>query len=200
MSWKTDPRLGGKHLNWGKHKGSCFADLPERYIRWLCLPVITDRVTKTKKRVDVPQDIIDTAKAIMDAVADEVRTRQSAIEIFHGRPHPGPGNLYYLQFCGNVEKEQKASLHRSLDEALGRLESIYPLRQEAEDGVGEIFTFRETPDPQEDQILIWEILPSGHRKVEWHFSGRDLQEEGMAPQGRLPTDSEDLYTLAMREQ
>jgi hypothetical protein len=27
------------------------------------------------------------------------------------------------------------------------------------------------PDPEDDRILIWEVLPSGHKKVVWHFSG-----------------------------
>lgn len=199
MGWKTDPDLGGKFLSWGKHSGSCFADLPERYIRWLINPVITDRATKTTKRVDVPKDIVETARAVITAAEREARSQQNALDIFHGQPHRGPGNLYYIEFCGEVERQHKASLHNDFDEALARLEQLYPLRHEAEDGFGEVFTFRETPDPDEDQILIWEILPSGHRKVIWHYSGTHLQKKHMIPQGRLPGDSEDLYTLAQRD-
>lgn len=27
------------------------------------------------------------------------------------------------------------------------------------------------PDPEDDRILVWEILPTGHKKVVWHCSG-----------------------------
>lgn len=27
------------------------------------------------------------------------------------------------------------------------------------------------PDPEDDRILVWEILESGHKKVVWHCSG-----------------------------
>ena len=200
MDWKTDPDLGGKFLNWGKHRGSCFADLPVRYIRWLAMPIITDRVTKTKKRVDVPDHIVAIAKTIMDSIEREARDQVNGKELYYGKSHAGPDPLYYIEYCGDVRHRHAPSLHKTMDAALEELERIYPLREEAEDGVGEVFTFRETPDPEADQIIMWEILPSGHRRIVWHFTGFHEQEEGMSPQGRLPGDNEDLYSLAMRDQ
>jgi len=62
---------------------------------------------------------------------------------------------------------------------------------------------RETPDPEDDRILIWEITNEGHSKVIWHFSGwhwdsdcSDLVDGGL-PQGKLPNATESLYKLAI---
>jgi len=57
------------------------------------------------------------------------------------------------------------------------------------------------PCPEHDQILIWEVLPSGHRKVVWHFSGwhYDHTEYTLLPQGELPEDNMSLYARACLE-
>lgn len=54
------------------------------------------------------------------------------------------------------------------------------------------------PCAEHDQILIWEVLPSGHRKVVWHFSGwhYDPDEYTLLPQGKLPGDTMSLYDRA----
>lgn len=57
-----------------------------------------------------------------------------------------------------------------------------------------------SPDPEDDRILVWEVLVSEHKKVVWHFSGWhwDSDEFGL-PQGALPGDGESLYGKIMRE-
>jgi hypothetical protein len=58
-----------------------------------------------------------------------------------------------------------------------------------------------TPCEEHDQILVWEVLPSGHRKVVWHFSGwhYDPSEYTLLPQGELPGDNMSLYARACLE-
>ena len=55
------------------------------------------------------------------------------------------------------------------------------------------------PDPEDDRILVWEILDSGHKKVVWHCSGwhwpfncDDLVDEGLE-QGCLLDHTESYY-------
>jgi len=56
------------------------------------------------------------------------------------------------------------------------------------------------PDPEDDRMLIWEVLPSEHKKVVWHFSGWhwDADEFGI-PQGKYPSDEESVYAMCMKD-
>ena len=64
---------------------------------------------------------------------------------------------------------------------------------------------RQTPDPEDDRILIWEINEDGSSRVVWHFSGWHWDFEagdvvkGGLPQGRLPGDKEPLYAIAIED-
>lgn len=50
-------------------------------------------------------------------------------------------------------------------------------------------------DPKDDRVLIWEILPSGHKKVVWHFSGWHWAcDEFGIEQGTLLGHEESLYS------
>ncbi len=57
------------------------------------------------------------------------------------------------------------------------------------------------PCPEHDQILVWEVLPSGHRKIVWHFSGWHYNPDYYTtlPQGKLPGDEMSLYGRACLE-
>ena len=79
-----------------------------------------------------------------------------------------------------------------IDAALAALSREYPVHPET--GV------RTTPDPEDDRILIWEILPTCHKKVVWHFSGWHWNaEEFGLDHGTLPGDAHCLYFLACNE-
>ncbi|ABU96969.1 hypothetical protein P74p19 [Thermus phage P74-26] len=59
-----------------------------------------------------------------------------------------------------------------------------------------------TPCPEDGRILVWEVLPSGHRKVVWHFSGWHFMPEAYTTldQGVLPGDAKSLYSRAMDDE
>jgi hypothetical protein len=61
------------------------------------------------------------------------------------------------------------------------------------------------PDPEDDRIVVWEVLDTGHKKPIWHFSGwhwdpdaHDLFEHP-EPQGKLPGHSKSLYEEVMED-
>jgi len=104
---------------------------------------------------------------------------------------PSDKTEYIIERLGDISG---LTIHNSLEEALEQLEKEYPLEY---NGKGEIY--RETPDPEDDRILIWEVLPSGHKKVVWHFSGWhwDSEEFYNLEQGKLPSDTRSLYHIAL---
>lgn len=91
---------------------------------------------------------------------------------------------YIVERLGDL---QGLTIHYSAMEALKQIERECPL----DDGE------RTSPDPEDDRILIWHVLPSGHKKVVWHFSGwhwnpDEFYELG---QGKLPNDEKSLYAI-----
>ena len=104
---------------------------------------------------------------------------------------PSDKTEYIIERLGDISG---LTIHNSLEEALEQLEKEYPLEY---NGKGEIY--RETPDPEDDRILIWEVLPSGHKKVIWHFSGWhwDSEEFYNLEQGKLLSDTRSLYHIAL---
>ncbi len=80
--------------------------------------------------------------------------------------------------------------HATLTDALIYLDKEFP---KDEDG------HRNSPDPEDDRILIWKVLPTGHKKLVWHFSGwhwynqaEDIIKGGLE-QGKLDNDKDCLY-------
>lgn len=123
---------------------------------------------------------------------------------------------YEIERLGDISGK---SDHKTLEDAFVQLQREYPKQEDVENGIAAIvgaeeasavskylkdtlhiqewMPERQTPDPEDDRILIWEITDTGHRKVVWHFSGWhwDPSEYGL-PQGILPGDVETLYKLA----
>ena len=83
---------------------------------------------------------------------------------------------------------------RSLETALAAIATDFPI-DSFEDLDGNASSRRSGPDPEDDRILVWEILPSQHRKVVWHFSGWHWSYDEYGPQGSLPGDPADLYSM-----
>jgi len=126
---------------------------------------------------------------------------------------------YEIERQGDISGKTQ---HSSLEAALAQLQLEYPKQGDITGGIAGIVGIekaydvveyltntlnisewlfeRQTPDPEDDRILIWEITDTGHRKVVWHFSGWhwDANEYGLL-QGVLPGDGISLYALALEE-
>lgn len=119
-----------------------------------------------------------------------------ARRVLSGADRPGEHTLYVFECDGDMHSASGTfafdlTVHASLDAAFAILEAEYPRTR---DDPGQ---FRETPDPEDDRILLWEVLPSGHRKVVWAFTGwHHSSDEFACGQGRIPGDPKDLYDLA----
>src|SRR3546814_2185093 len=59
----------------------------------------------------------------------------------------------------------------SLGESLAFLAADFPILEKNDFGGPSGKLIRSTPDPEDDKILLWEVLPTGHRKVVWGFFG-----------------------------
>lgn len=85
-----------------------------------------------------------------------------------------------VEYLGDIEGR---TFHKTYEEALHKISTDFP--------------DEDTPDPEDDRILVWEILETGHAKVVWHFSGWhwDANEFNL-PQGKLPGHEKSLYEIA----
>jgi len=169
-------------LTFGKYKGKTLEEIKEidlRYIAWLATYNSIEKRTFT-----IPKEIEEEATKILEEV-NYVEDRLGG--------KPSDKTEYIIERLGDIEG---LTIHNSLEEALQQLEKEYPITKD-EDGN----LYRETPDPEDDRILIWEVLPSGHKKVVWHFSGWhwDSDEFYGLEQGKLPNDEKSLYEIAMED-
>ena len=158
-------------LTFGKHKGEELSMVPTMYLQWLIEPKLKDGGI-----FNVPEEIKQEAKNILarKTFAEDRLGGKSCVV-----------NTYVIERLGDISG---LTIHDTLEESLKQLEEEYPV----------IDGFREWTDPEDNRILIWEILPSGHKKVVWHFSGWhwDADEFYELGQGHLGNDSKSLYTIA----
>lgn len=174
-------------VGFGKHKGRNLGQIAESdpgYLRWLAGERRKDPKDGGFK---VPNDLEAHAKAVLVDVEAEAETQRWLKQALNGRPDNQGDDLYVIERLGDLKG---LTGHHSLKAALAHLDAEFP-KVEGEGGL------RSSPDPEDDRILIWEILPSGHKKVVWHFSGWhwDADEFGLG-QGSLPGDQTSLYELA----
>jgi hypothetical protein len=103
---------------------------------------------------------------------------------------------YMVEYLGDIKGRW---FFETLDLALAKISKDFPCKNEEYDDWAGTTIVSDTPDPEDDRILVWEILPTGHSKVVWHFSGWhwDSQEFGI-PQGSLPGATESLYSIALK--
>ena len=91
-----------------------------------------------------------------------------------------PNTVYIVEFLGDLERTCTLNFDRALadtfDQALELAERWAP-----------------DPDPEDDRILIWEVLPSGHKKVVWHFSGWHWMEQEYGEQGKYKGHEKRVY-------
>jgi hypothetical protein len=168
--------IADRKITFGRHAGEMLSDLSKGYLTW-----IADQ-SKSSSHRDFAAFATD-ARAILASIATAHAVLAGAVE------PPRNANAYVIERRGDIAG---VTLHDSLDGALAALATEYPI--DPETGA------RSTPDPEDDRILIWEVLPSGHRKVVWHFSGWhwDAEEFGL-DQGALPGDNLPLYAIALAD-
>lgn len=161
-------------LTFGKHKGKELSTVPSEYLRWLTEPKLKDG-----GMFDVPEEIKQEAKNLL-------ARKTFADDRLAGKPCIV--ETYVIERLGDISG---LTIHDTLEEALKQLEAEYPII----DGI------REWTDPEDNRILVWEILPSGHKKVVWHFSGWhwDADEFYELDQGKLGNDIESLYSIACKD-
>jgi hypothetical protein len=86
---------------------------------------------------------------------------------------------------------------RSLDDALAAIAKDFPIVHDYASGEGIGEPYRESPDPEDDRIVVWEIAEGKTMKAVWHFSGWHWSGEELGiPQGSLPGDQASLYEIA----
>ena len=91
---------------------------------------------------------------------------------------------YVVEVDGNLSAPRRK--FNTLAKALAFIEEKYP-----------------SPDPEDNRILIWEVLTTGHRKVVWHFSGWHWNQDcsdvawKKLPQGSLFGYRKSLYADVM---
>jgi hypothetical protein len=95
---------------------------------------------------------------------------------------------YKVEFLGDFEIEK---LFDSLGEAL----EYIAIQTENEEEIGTCHYC----DPEDNRILIHEILPTGHSKVVWHFSGWHWDQNEFGEQGKLLEHDKSLYDESMED-
>ena len=173
-------------ITFGRYKGHMLRSVPFDYARWLAEPG-TDRKGNPYR---VPADISAAAKRMVDT-----DTSKLATALLAGKTGIADETVYVIERLGDVEGD---TVHESRDAALAYLALEYPIEMQSDFG-DEIGEGRSTPDPEDDRILVWEILPTGHKKVVEHFSGWHWNaDEFGIEQMTLPGDDAPLINLAMR--
>lgn len=117
--------------------------------------------------------------------------------------------LYLVNYYGDIESGKKVwegplisweangKSFRSLDDALIAIATDFPL---AYDERVDEAPHRETPDPEDDRIVVWELDEGKAMKAVWAFCGWHwtLDELNLKEQGWLPGDKHSLYDLARK--
>ena len=188
----TDPTLG-----FGRYAGTRVSMLPSDYVLWIARPECRSEKTRDFK---APTDVLAACKVRADAIEAEKAQNLLATAAMSGKPAPGRGTIYVIERLGDLEDEAN-TVASTLEAALEQLSAEYPYGNPEDIGEGVQGVSRVTPDPEDDRILIWEVLETGHRRVVWHFSGWHWSSDEFAHlgQGRLPGDEDDLYSIALRD-
>lgn len=187
-------------LTFGRYRGQTVDALPDDYVRWLADPARAQPQPGTAYR-PLPEHVVTAARA-RAAIIDEQKMREKfAHQCLGGHPTGQDAPIYVIECDGDCHSRSGAYTinghwFASLDAALAFLSSEFP--EEDRDGT----VSRTTPDPEDDMIIVWEVLPAGHRKSVWAFFGwhhSHSSEHHACGQGALPGDADSLYSLAMRD-
>lgn len=198
-------------LTFGQHKGQRLDQIPTDYVRWLADPArATPAAPRPGQRVKtfrpLPSNIVEAARAMLPAIDAALAAEKLGKTLLGGATHDGPDPIYVIECDGDCYSKSGAyaidyTVHASLKAALAYLCLEFPIEdQESEEAGGEASERRSCPDPEDDMIVIWEVLPSGHRRAVWAFLGWHFSQDKFdCGQGTLPGDAEPLFTLAVRD-
>lgn len=199
------PEEADMTIAFGRHRGQRLDTLPDDYLTWLADP---ERKTSMRKPLPqvlpLPPILVAYARGRCARVELEKAREAFALRCLGGHPHHYDHAVYVIECNGDCysrsgEYAIDNQWFASLDDALAYLASEFPLEPDA-DNPGQVV--RRTPDPEDDRILVWEVLPSGHRKTVWGFYGwhwPSAEEHSAHGNCALPGDSETLYTIACRD-
>lgn len=192
-------------INFGRHRGMTIEQVPADYVRWLADPERSTPKAGTRYP-PLPDEIIIAARERL-AVLDAEKVREDFAKLALGGHETGLDHPVYIIECeGNCySKSGPCAIDykwfKSLDETLAYMATEFPIEKHELLG-GEEYVARSTPDPEDDKILIWEVLPSAHRKIVWGFLGwhyTNSQDEHACGQGMLPGDETSLFDQALKE-
>lgn len=199
-------------LNFGRYRGQRLNQVPADYIRWLADPARANATPAANPRGrspakpfrPLPADVVSAAREMLIPLDQAAEMEKQAKALLGGTPHESTNPLYVIECEGDCHSKSGSyaidnTVHDTLDAALAYLSDEFPI-EDNEDLGGEVHTGRSGPDPEDDMIVVWEVLPSGHRKAVWAFLGWHWSQDKFAcGQGTLPGDAEQLYSLANKD-
>ena len=203
-------------LGFGRHKGLRLDEVPGDYLRWLADPKRDEPSPPRPGRRagghrPLPRDIVEAARALIAPLEEKERLARLARSLMGGATHEGPDPIFVIETdsdCHSLTGRYVLdhTLHATLDAALAAIAAEHPLAPEDADEAEfhgrtpSATLVRRAPDPEDGRIVVWEVLPSGHRRAVWGFFGWHHSADDFAcGQGTLPGDDADLYSLAMRD-
>lgn len=127
-----------------------------------------------------------------------------------------PCILYLVLYYGDIEEGRHIwephKVHKvvpwrahervftSLDLALQEIAADFPIEKHLDwDGKWDHTYKRTSPDPEDDRIIVWELIPDHVMRPVWHFSGWHWSRDFLngLEDGKLPGDKDSLYGIAM---
>lgn len=194
-------------LRFGAHKGKLVSECPDDYVLWLA-DVKHDRPAGTEIGRSVgtarglPRAIVIEARRLEKGIRAKRERKTLIADLKRGKPHDRPHPLYLIECDGDMHSASgdfvfDATVHDSLEDALATIAAEYPRSPETSTHPTIETDAPPTPDQEDDRIIVWEILPTGHSRAVWGFFGYHWSaDEFHCGQGTLPGDDVDLYTLA----
>src|SRR3546814_1537091 len=162
-------------INCGRHRGQAVVDLPEHYIRWRVDPGRGKPEADQPSR-PIPPKILSAAHDQLDFIEQEKLRELFAQRCLGGHPTGIDTPIFIIECEGDCHSKSGSfaideKWFPSLEESLAFLAAEFPIIEKNDFGGPSGKLIRSTPDPEDDKILLWEVLPTGHRKVVWGFFG-----------------------------
>ena len=196
-------------LQFGAHKGKRVDECPDDYVLWLAdpkhdVPSPPRPGRSAGGQRPLPAAIVAEARRLASGIREARARKALIVDLKRGKPHDRPHPLYLIECDGDMHSLSgdfvfDATIHDSLDAALAVIAAEYPTTWEPEFSGAGLEQVRQTPDQEDDRIIVWEILPTGHIRAAWGFFGYHWSaDDHDCGQCALPGDSVDLYTIADR--